>query len=153
MSIVIPNAPAIAQPASAAAARPPCFTLYDAAHARTGDKGDLCNIAVIAWQPALFALLAEQVSEAAVAAHFSHRRLRAVRRYLLPRLSALNLVLDGALDGGVNDALNLDSHGKSFAFFLLSMPIEVPAALRPLLRPTRPSLPQPVPDFQARSAS
>lgn len=135
------------------AAAPPPFTLYDAAHARTGDKGDLCNIAIIAWQPALFELLAEQVTQAAVAAHFAHRRLRAVRRYLLPRLSALNLVLDGALDGGVNDALNLDSHGKSFAFFLLSMPIDVPEALRPMLRPARPALPQPLSDFQARSAS
>lgn len=141
MSIITPSGLSTAQATSTITAWPTHFTLYDVAHARTGDKGDLCNIAVIAWQPMLFVLLAEQVSEAAVAAHFSHRRLRAVRRYLLPRLSALNLVLDGALDGGVNDALNLDSHGKSFAFFLLSMPIEVPVALRPHLRPTYPSLP------------
>lgn len=113
------------------------FVLRDVAHARTGDKGDISNIAVIAWSPALYPLLLEQLTEAAVAAHFAHRPLRAVRRYLLPRLDAMNLVLDGALDGGVNDALNLDAHGKSFAFFLLTLPIAVPPALRD-------RLPQPV---------
>lgn len=127
------------------------WTLYDAAHARTGDKGDISNIAVIAWDRALYPLLVEQVTESAVAAHFGHRRLRSVRRYLLPRLNAMNFVLDGALDGGVNTALNLDSHGKSFAFFLLTLPIEVPAALQGLLkRPAQVSLPSPP---QARSLS
>lgn len=121
------------------------FVLRDIAHARTGDKGDVSNIAVIAWAPALYPLLVEQVTEAAVAAHFAHRPLRAVRRYLLPRLDALNLVLDGALDGGVNDALNLDAHGKSFAFFLLTLPVAVPGALRELLRqPPAPSFPHPI---------
>ena len=37
-------------------------------------------------------------------------------------------------DGGVNDALNLDSHGKSLSFLLLDLPLRVPAALAPLLR-------------------
>ena len=109
------------------------FILADVAHARSGDKGDLSNIAVIAWAPALYPLLVEQLTEDAVRAHHRHRRLGSVRRYLLPRLNAINLVLEGALDGGVNSALNLDAHGKSFAFFLLTLPIEVPPALRGLL--------------------
>ncbi len=46
----------------------------------------------------------------------------------------MNFVLDDVLDGGVNDALNLDSHGKALSFLLLDLPIEVPAALAPLLR-------------------
>ena len=59
-----------------------------------------------------------------------HQRLDAfVRRYLLPRLHAMNFVLDDVLDGGVNDALNLDSHGKALSYLLLDLPIEVPAAL------------------------
>ena len=51
-------------------------------------------------------------------------------RHLLPGLQAMNFVLDDVLDGGVNDALNLDSHGKALAFVLLDLPIEVPAALQ-----------------------
>jgi hypothetical protein len=110
------------------------YTLADVAHARTGDKGDVSSIAVIAWAPPLYRLLVEQVTEDAVRAHHRHRRLGSVRRYLLPRLHAMNLVLEDALDGGVNSALNLDAHGKSFAFFLLTLPIEVPPALRGLLK-------------------
>ena len=56
-------------------------------------------------------------------------------RYLLPQLQAMNFVLDDVLDGGVNDALNLDSHGKALSFLLLDLPIDVPErALRHLLR-------------------
>ena len=33
------------------------------------------------------------------------------------------------LDGGVNDSLNLDSHGKSLAFVVLDLPVEVPVDL------------------------
>jgi hypothetical protein len=107
--------------------------LYRAAHGRTGDKGNRSNISVIAWHPALWDLLVAQVTEAAVAAQFAHRRPTRVTRYLLPRIHAMNFVLDEVLDGGVNDALNLDSHGKALSFRLLELPIQVPRALLPLL--------------------
>jgi len=126
--------------------------LREAAHARTGDKGDVCNIGLVAWDAGLYPLLVEQVTPDAVAAHFRHRP-RAVRRYLLPRLAAMNLVMEQALDGGVNRALNLDAHGKSLAFLLLSMPIEVPAALRHLLRRPQGGLPNPFHVPHARSPS
>jgi hypothetical protein len=42
----------------------------------------------------------------------------------------MNFVLDEVLDGGVNDSLNLDSHGKALSFLLLDMPLEVPADLQ-----------------------
>ena len=108
--------------------------LYRAAHGRTGDKGNRSNISVIAWDAALYPLLVDQLTEAAVAAHFSHRRPSQVKRYLLPGLHAMNFVLDGVLDGGVNDALNLDTHGKALSYWLLDMPLQVPAALAPLLK-------------------
>jgi hypothetical protein len=99
--------------------------LYRAAHGRTGDKGDRSNISVVAWHASLWPLLVEQVSEERVAAQFAHRRPSRVTRYLLPNLQAMNFVLDGVLDGGVNDALNLDSHGKALAFLLLDLPITI----------------------------
>ena len=97
--------------------------LHRAAHGRTGDKGNRSNISVIAWHPALWPLLVEQITEDAVARQFAHRRPSAVRRYLLPGLHAMNFVLDDVLDGGVNGSLNLDTHGKSLAFLLLELPI------------------------------
>lgn len=103
--------------------------LYRLAHSRTGDKGNRSNISVIAWHPALWDVLVEQVTEAAVAQQFAQRRPRQVTRYLLPQLQAMNLVLDDVLDGGVNDSLNLDSHGKALSYLLLDMPVTVPARL------------------------
>ena len=110
---------------------PTIFTmpLHRAAHGRTGDKGNRSNISVIAWHPRLWDLLVEQVTAAAVQRQFAHRHPTRVTRHLLPKLHAMNFVLDDVLDGGVNDALNLDSHGKSLSFLLLDLPIEIPSAL------------------------
>ena len=103
--------------------------LYRAAHGRTGDKGNRSNISVIAWHADLWPLLVEQITEQAVARQFAHRKPQRVQRFLLPQLQAMNFVLDEVLDGGVNDALNLDSHGKALSFLLLDLPISVPEAL------------------------
>ena len=103
------------------------------AHGRAGDKGNRSNISVIAYRPELFELLVEQVTEARVAAAFAHRRPSRVTRFVLPRLHAMNFVIDEVLDGGVNSALNLDTHGKSLAFLLLAIEIEVPVSLEPML--------------------
>jgi hypothetical protein len=107
--------------------------LYRLAHGRTGDKGDCANISVIAWHPALWPVLVEQLTPEAVALQFAHRTPTRVQRFLLPKLHAMNFVLDGVLDGGVNDSLNLDTHGKTLAFLLLDMTVEVPPELSGLL--------------------
>lgn len=100
--------------------------LHQLAHGRTGDKGNRSCISVIAYEPAHWPLLVEQVTEARVAQLFAFRRPSAVKRYLLPKLHAMNFVIDDVLDGGVNGALNLDAHGKSLSFLLLSLDIEIP---------------------------
>ena len=107
--------------------------LYRLAHGRTGDKGNRSNISVIAWDVRLWDVLVAQVTEEAVMRQFAHRNPSRVTRYLLPQLHAMNFVLDDVLDGGVNDSLNLDSHGKALSFLLLDLPVEVPAALAGLL--------------------
>ncbi|QJR09181.1 hypothetical protein DSM104443_00217 [Usitatibacter rugosus] len=103
--------------------------LHRIAHGRTGDKGDRSNVSLIAYRPELWDVLVAQVTEARVAELFAHRKPTAVKRYLLPKLGAMNFVLDGVLDGGVNGSLNLDTHGKTLAFLLLELPVEIPAAL------------------------
>ena len=103
--------------------------LYQLAHGRAGDKGNTSNISVIAWDSACFALLVEQLTEARVAQWFGYRHPTKVTRHVLPKLEAMNFVLEGALDGGVNDALNLDTHGKGLSFWMLDLPITVPTAL------------------------
>ena len=108
--------------------------LWRAAHGRTGDKGNRSNISVIAWHADLYGPMCDQITEAVVAERFAHRRPSKVTRHLLPNLAAMNFVLDDVLDGGVNDSLNLDSHGKALAFLLLGLPLAVPIDLVPLLR-------------------
>ncbi|MNL61061.1 hypothetical protein D3C87_1849340 [compost metagenome] len=47
-------------------------------------------------------------------------------RYELPRLGALNFVIEDALEGGVNSSLGLDTHGKCLSYLVLGMDIRVP---------------------------
>ena len=96
------------------------------AHGRSGDKGNRSNISVIAWREEFWPVLLAQVTEERVAALFATRQPTRIQRYALPHLHALNFVLDDVLDGGVNSALNLDSHGKSLSYWLLSLTVEVP---------------------------
>lgn len=103
--------------------------LYQLAHGRAGDKGNTSNISVIAWDSDCFVLLVEQLTEARVAQWFAYRHPTKVTRHVLPKLEAMNFVLEGVLDGGVNDALNLDTHGKGLSFWMLDLPLAVPKAL------------------------
>ena len=116
--------------------------LHRAAHGRTGDKGNRSNISVIAWDPRLWDSLVAQVTEEAVHRQFAQRSPSKLTRYLLPQLHTMNFVLDDVLDGGVNDALNLDSHGKSLSFLLLDLAIDIPSDLADCLAGSAP-LPHP----------
>jgi hypothetical protein len=103
--------------------------LHEVAHARAGDKGNRSNISVIPYHQDAYPYLLDQVTEARVLAHFRHKGATACTRYELPMMPALNFVIDDALEGGVNNALNLDLHGKSLSFLLLEMTVQVPARL------------------------
>ena len=74
--------------------------LYRLAHSRTGDKGDISNISLIAWDAECYEVLLAEATEARVAQWFAYRKPTRVTRYLLPGLQAMNFVLEGVLDGG-----------------------------------------------------
>lgn len=97
--------------------------LADIAHVRSGDKGDIAQISVIAYDPADFPLLESEVTSARVAAHFPGLSCRRIERFALPTIGALNFVLEGAMPGGVTRTLALDAHGKTLAMQLLSLEI------------------------------
>lgn len=97
------------------------LSLADIAHARTGDKGDVSQIAVFAYRPEDYPLLLEILTPERVTAHFSRLPLRSIRRYELPQFAAVNLVLEGALGGGVTRSLALDAHGKTLGAQLLTL--------------------------------
>lgn len=99
--------------------------LRDIANARSGDKGDRLNIALVCRDPAHYAAVAAQVTESRVAQLLLHRRPSQVVRYDLPKLAAFNFVIDAVLEGGVNDSIGLDGHGKSLSFLLLDLPVDI----------------------------
>lgn len=98
--------------------------LRQLAHGRSGDKGDILNISVIAHDLRDFSRLRQMVTAERVKAQLGDRVLGEVQRYELPGLGALNFVLHRALDGGVTRSLVLDVHGKCLSSCLLDMEIE-----------------------------
>ena len=98
--------------------------LREIAHSRTGDKGNISNISVIAYDAKDYALLLAQVTPDRVKAHFAGVVEGEVVRYELPRIFALNFVMDKALGGGVTRSLALDAHGKSLSSALLDLEID-----------------------------
>lgn len=100
--------------------------------ARSGDKGDHCNIGVIARRPEYLPYIRAALTEQAVAAYMAHvldKDHGKVTRWDLPGIHALNLLLEHALGGGGVASLRIDPQGKAFAQQLLEFPVLVPAEL------------------------
>ena len=110
------------------------FYLREIAHARAGDKGDTCNIGLVAYCPAYYPLIVEQITVERVRAHFGTLVKGAIRRYEMPNVEALNFVLENALGGGVTRSLSLDPHGKSYGALILTIAVTVEDGIAAQLR-------------------
>jgi hypothetical protein len=100
--------------------------LGEAAHTRSGDKGDRSNIGVVANDAALYGWLFDHLTTAAVAEFLSPMGIGRVVRYEIPGLHSFNFVVDQALAGGASRSLRLDSQGKALGVVLLEMKIPAP---------------------------
>ena len=98
--------------------------LRDIALTRSGDKGNISNIAVIAFDERDYPRLVREVTAARVKAHFAGIVRGDVVRHELPLIGALNFVLSDALGGGVTRSLALDAHGKTLSSRLLDLEID-----------------------------
>ncbi|RYX90307.1 MAG: DUF1446 domain-containing protein [Comamonadaceae bacterium] len=101
--------------------------LLAVAYARSGDKGDISNIAVFARRPEFLALIHAQVTAAAVAGWMSHLARGRVERFDWPGLEGFNFLLHEALGGGGTASLRYDPQGKAHGQILLDLPVQVPA--------------------------
>lgn len=99
------------------------------ARARSGDKGNVANVGVLARRPELAAVLREVLTEDAVARWLAHLVKGRVTRHEWPGLDGFNFVLEDGLGGGGIASLRHDPQGKSMAQLLLEMPVRVPEAL------------------------
>ena len=100
--------------------------MEDLAYARSGDKGNSCNIGIIARDPGFLPYIKAALTEEAVAEYFEHflDEKGAVTRYELPGIHALNFLLENSLGGGGIASLRPDPLGKSFGQILLSFPMK-----------------------------
>jgi len=99
------------------------------AHARSGDKGDICNIGVIARAPEIYPWLRTNLTAAVVKRRFRGICEGKVERHEVPNIGALNFLLHESLGGGGTVSLRLDAQGKTLSHALLAMPVTVPRAL------------------------
>lgn len=98
--------------------------LREIAHSRTGDKGNISNISLIAFDAKDYPLLKEKVTAAVVKDLFKEIVKGEVVRYEMPAIGALNFVMKEALGGGVTKSLAIDAHGKSLSSALLGLDID-----------------------------
>jgi hypothetical protein len=98
----------------------------DVAHARSGDKGNRANIGVVANDGPCYAWLKDALTAEVVAEFFRPLGIGEVRRYELPKIHALNFVLENALAGGASRSLRIDSQGKALGVALLELRLPGP---------------------------
>jgi len=113
--------------------------LVSLAWARSGEKGDLFNVAVIARNPEYLAYIREAMTPKAIAdwyRHFLDPKTGKVDRYEVPGIHALNFVVDGSMAGGINKSPRLDSGAKGMAQQLLEFQVPVPEAVAAKLKAT-----------------
>ena len=105
--------------------------LGEIAHARSGDKGNHANIAVLAYTDEGYAILRRFLTAERVAQYFASLQPSKVERYEVPNVRGLNFVLYDVLDGGASRSLRSDSQGKALAVALLQMTLTLPSDVNP----------------------
>ena len=97
--------------------------LHDIAIARSGDKGNLATLSVIALDAAHYPRIEAVLTAERVRSHFAGVVRGEVQRHALPHLGALHFVMHDALAGGVTRSLALDAHGKTLAAAVLDIDV------------------------------
>lgn len=118
---------------------PVTVPLIDLAWARSGEKGDLFNVAVIARDPEWLPFIRAALTPAAVGDWYRHfledPEKPQVELYEVPGFHALNFVVQESQTGGINMSTRLDSACKAMAQHLLEFPVPVPSAIGDRLSP------------------
>jgi len=113
----------------------PTITLGQVAHTRSGDKGNHANVGVVAYTPAGYEFLRQQLTAEVLAGYFASLGPTSVERFELPRLGAMNFLLYNALAGGASRSLRIDTQGKLLGTSLLELELPRPDNLSEMLGP------------------
>ncbi len=96
------------------------------AYGRSGDKGDTCNIGILARSTSAYEWMKIHLTTDRVKAFFQGHTHGKVIRYELSNLLGLNFLLEETLGGGGTKSLLVDPQGKTLAQALLELEVEVP---------------------------
>ncbi|MGH1490719.1 MAG: acyclic terpene utilization AtuA family protein [Acidimicrobiales bacterium] len=107
--------------------------LADLAHGRSGDKGDTCNIGVIARHPALYSWLVDTITADRVKKAFEGISFGEVERFEVANIGAINFLLHECLGGGGTLSLRIDAQGKTYSHALLNIDVEIDRSLAALV--------------------
>lgn len=99
------------------------------AYGRSGDKGNTCNIGVVARSEEAWRWICHHLTAETVKAYFGDICRGDVERFEVPNLRALNFLLHESLGGGGTVSLGVDPQGKTYADALLAMPVAVPSSV------------------------
>ncbi|MBY0512086.1 MAG: DUF1446 domain-containing protein [Rhodospirillaceae bacterium] len=102
--------------------------LIKIAYGRSGDKGDVSNVVIMARKPEFLPAIAQQLTAEAVATYMAHLAKGEVVRYPWPGLHGFNFLLHEALGGGGVGSIRYDAQGKAHAQMLMDFPVTVPKA-------------------------
>lgn len=97
--------------------------LYNIAHSRAGDKGNISTLSLIPYNESDYEMLCQKATVEKVKKHFSGIIEGEIIRYEMPNISSLLFVCHDALAGGVTTSLRMDTHGKALSYKLLDMEI------------------------------
>lgn len=100
--------------------------LREVAHARSGDKGDMVNVGVIAYREEDYPILRDQVTADAVTRLYGRICAGTIKRYEVPSIGALNFTLSKVLGGGRSRTIAFEESGKALSSVILTLEVEVP---------------------------
>lgn len=102
--------------------------LKDIVYARSGDKGDVSNVVVIAREKRFYPLLQKYLTAPVVEDFFAEMVKGGVERYEVETLEAMNFVLRNSLGGGATRSLRIDFTGKTMCQAILRIELDVEEA-------------------------
>ncbi|OYX74128.1 MAG: hypothetical protein B7Y95_07690 [Rhizobiales bacterium 32-66-11] len=97
--------------------------LRDIAYVRSGDKGDLVSVGVIARAPAAYPALLASLTPEKIKLLFGEWVEGEVEIYPMNNIEAVVVIMRRALGGGATRTLRLDQTGKALGNALLRLPV------------------------------
>jgi hypothetical protein len=97
--------------------------LKDLAWARSGDKGDISDLGILAFDERGYEILKREITPEKIKAFFKDDVKGDVQIYWMDNIQAIKVVMRNALGGGATTTLRWDETGKAMATAILRMEV------------------------------